>query len=300
MYGQMAGRAPSIISQSLCEVSGVYAAPASGTQHQQDSDAVKCAVSAFPSSYVVDNSKPIPTPQTAQSEGGALNGVVLCYAPLVLRIARQVKEKLPACVQFDDLIQAGMLGLIEAVRLHDPGQGARFDTYAAIRIRGAILDDLRQGDWTPRSVHRQARVIAQATQSVEGRKGRRASDTEIADSLGVPLEAYHRHLRDILSVRLFSLDWNPHDDAFEAFDRPDLLERQPPSVHQKASFEAALAGALDSLSSREQLLMHWYYDREYTLRQIGEHLGVSESRVCQIHEQILSRLRACLTDWLAD
>ena len=128
------------------------------------------------------------------------------YAPLVKRIAYHLLARLPANVQVEDLMQAGMIGLLEASKKYDAGKGASFETYAGIRIRGAMLDEVRKGDWAPRSVHRNSRMVADAIRAVEARTGRDAKDPEVAAELGVSLEEYYGILNDTLGSRLFSFD----------------------------------------------------------------------------------------------
>lgn len=225
--------------------------------------------------------------------------LVVRYAPLVKRIAYHLVSRLPPSVQADDLIQAGMIGLLDAARNYDPSQGASFETYAGIRIRGAMLDEIRRSDWTPRSVHRKARQVAQVMREIEHAKGRDARDVEVAEALGISLDEYHQILQNAAGCRMFSFD-NPEgpgedrdEDAREAVPGP--LEQL-----QNDAFRRALADAIAVLPERERLVMALYYDEELNLREIGEVLGVSESRVCQIHGQALIRLRARMAEWVDD
>ena len=220
------------------------------------------------------------------------------HAPLVKRIAYHMISRLPPNVQVDDLIQSGMVGLLEAVRNYDPGQGASFETYAGIRIRGAMLDDIRKTDWAPRSVHRKSRQVAEVVREIENAKGRDAKDHEIAEALGISLDEYHQIVADASNSKVFSFD-----EIFatgETEQREHLMGQLPSPYEgiQEAEFQRDLAGAIDGLPERERLVMALYYDEELNLREIGEVLGVSESRVCQIHGQAMVRLRARLVDWL--
>jgi len=222
------------------------------------------------------------------------------HAALVKRIAYHLMSRLPPSVQADDLIQAGMIGLLEASRNYDASQGASFETYAGIRIRGAMLDEIRRTDWTPRSVHRKARQVAEAVRTIENREGRDARDSEVAEKLGINLKEYHRILQDAAGCRVFSID-----DAGVNGDQPpqpvpDTPHNEPLDKLHKSDFKAALAGCIANLPERERLVMAMYYDEELNLREIGEVLGVSESRVCQIHGQALIRLRARMTEWTGD
>jgi RNA polymerase sigma factor FliA len=223
------------------------------------------------------------------------------HAPLVKRIAYHLMSRLPPSVQADDLIQAGMIGLLEASRNYDPTQGASFETYAGIRIRGAMLDEIRRTDWTPRSVHRKARQVAEAVRVIENRNGRDARDAEVAALLGIGLDEYHKILQDATGCRVFSFEdpaalGGGDDDDYGGVDAPN----EPLEKLQTADFQRSLGEAIAGLPERERLVMALYYDEELNLREIGEVLGVSESRVCQIHGQALIRLRARMTEWLSD
>ncbi|MCG6866359.1 MAG: RNA polymerase sigma factor FliA [Thiogranum sp.] len=222
------------------------------------------------------------------------------HAALVKRIAYHLMSRLPPSVQADDLIQAGMIGLLEASRNYDASQGASFETYAGIRIRGAMLDEIRRTDWTPRSVHRKARQVAEAVREIENQEGRDARDVEVAEKLGIDLHEYHRILQDATGCRVFSID----DAGVNGDDAPqpvaDAPRNEPLDSLHNADFKAALAEAISNLPERERLVMAMYYDEELNLREIGDVLGVSESRVCQIHGQALIRLRARMTEWTGD
>ena len=215
--------------------------------------------------------------------------LVADYAPLVKRLAHHLAGRLPDSVQVDDLVQAGMLGLLEAARRYRPDGGARFETYATTRIRGAMVDALRPNDWTPRSVNRRAREMAEAVQRVEHRQGRAASDAEIMQEMGLDAEAYHRAMRDVATARLLSLD-ELADSGNPGAEPTDPVT--PEAAASEVSFRSALAEAIRGLPEREQQLLALYYDEELNLREIGAVLGVSESRVCQLHGQALVRLRA--------
>ena len=234
--------------------------------------------------------------EVQQSDG---NELVIQHAPLLKRIAYHLISRLPASVQVEDLIQAGMIGLLEAARNYDATQGASFETYAGIRIRGAMMDEIRRGDWTPRSVHRRTREMTQAVREIENREGREAQDAEIARAMGISLDDYHALLRDAAGSRVLSFE----DLGYEGRDSVETLPDKgegPLDELKRAGFKEALAEAITQLPERERLVMALYYDEELNLREIGEVLGVSESRVCQIHGQALVRLRARLSDWQTD
>lgn len=213
------------------------------------------------------------------------------HAGLVKRIAYHLAGRLPPSVEVDDLIQAGMIGLLEAAGQYSADRGASFETYAGIRIRGAMIDALRKLDWAPRSVHRKSRQAAAAIREIESREGREARDAEVATAMGICVEEYHSILQDAAACHLASFEEAP--EAAEAADRAadPLLDIEGDALR------GALAGAIAQLPERERLVMSLYYDDELNLKEIGEVLGVSESRVCQIHGQALVRLRSRLRNW---
>ena len=224
------------------------------------------------------------------------NDLVNEYAPLVKRIAYHLMSRLPPSVQVDDLIQSGMIGLLEASRNYDPSQGASFETYAGIRIRGSMLDEIRKGDWAPRSLHRKVRAITKAVADVEARFARDARDAEVAKEVGMSLDEYYGILQDASGYRVFSFEDLP---AGEEGMSEGLTEKIPEPLAQVENdlFKAALADAIAGLPERERLVMSLYYKEELNLRETGEVLGVSESRVCQIHSQALIRLKARMAEW---
>jgi len=216
---------------------------------------------------------------------------------LVRRIALHLLSRLPPSVQLDDLMQAGMVGLLEARQSYREGHGASFETYAGIRIRGAMLDELRRYDWTPRSVHRKARSVAEAIHAVEVRTGRDARDCEVAAELGLPLAEYHAVLQDAVACRVLSIEQLVDavgDNVLEAWADEG---GQPIDSLARTGFAAALEAAIAGLPDRERLIIVLYYEEERTLREIGIALGVSESRVSQLQGQALLRLRARLAGW---
>lgn len=226
---------------------------------------------------------------TAARNAESTDALVMQHAELVKRIAYHLAGRLPASVEVSDLIQAGMLGLLEAAAHYASNRGASFETYAGIRIRGAMIDALRKLDWAPRSVHRKTRAVANAVREIEKELGRDARDSEIAERLGVSLQEYHEILQDSVSCRLTSLD-----DAISA-EAPDNSD--PFSEIAEEDFRAALVAAIDTLPEREKLVISLYYGDELNLKEIGSVLKVTESRVCQLHGQALVRLKARLADW---
>ncbi|MFT7560634.1 MAG: RNA polymerase sigma factor for flagellar operon FliA [Flavobacteriales bacterium] len=222
------------------------------------------------------------------------------YAYLVKRIAHHMMVRMPASVQVEDLIQSGMVGLIEAARKYDAGKGASFETYAGIRIRGSIVDEMRRGDWAPRSVHKNGREIASAISEIEHREGRDAKDSEVAEKMGVSKDDYFRMAKDCASTRIFSLDEaESDDDQHIGIQVEDHNGESPAKKASKAALKSALAKHITQLPEREKLVLALYYDEELNLKEIGEVLGVSESRVSQIHSQAALRLRSRMSDWLS-
>lgn len=221
------------------------------------------------------------------------------YGVLVKRIAHHLLARLPESVQLDDLVQSGMIGLFEAATNYDYSKGASFETYAGIRIRGSMLDEIRKGDWIPRSVHRNSRRISDAIHTIEMREGRDASDQEVADELGIPLQEYYSLLKDTQGSRLFSFEELIENNNSDVHDnQPEVTEDAAPHAgHQNDQMNNQLADAIRALPEREQLVLSLYYDEELNLKEIGAVLDVSESRVSQIHSQATMRLRAKMRDW---
>ena len=215
------------------------------------------------------------------------------HAPMVKRIAYHLKSRMPANIQVDDLIQAGMIGLLEAANHYDATLGASFETYAGIRVRGAMLDDVRKNDWAPRSVHRNSRRVAEVVRKIENEKGRDARGTEIAEALDMDIEEYNRILQDASGHKILSFEdiGSGEESLINSIPNPQsgLLD-----VLQKDDIKSLVAAAIASLPERERLVMALYYDEELNLREIGAVLGVSESRVSQIHSQAIIRLQSRL------
>jgi len=229
----------------------------------------------------------------------AAHDLVKNHAGLVKRIAHHLKGRLPPSVQIEDLIQAGMIGLLEASKNFDDSKGASFETYSGIRIRGSMLDEIRKGDWAPRSVHRNTRRITEAIRNIENTTGRDARDHEVAKELEVTLEEYHKMLQDSVGTRVFGFDDVGFNDDLVA----DGIAGYFPNPHEgllKEDFQKALAKGVSGLPERERLVLALYYDEELNLREVGSVLGVSESRVSQIHSQAMLRLQSRMKEWQTD
>ncbi len=218
------------------------------------------------------------------------------YAPLVKKIGNYLLGRLPEGVELEDLVQTGLIALLDAARQYTASRGASFETYASIRIRGAMLDEFRNTDWAPRSVYRKQRQLTTAVRAVENRTGGHASAHDIAGELGVPLDEYFRMVATTAAQRMFSLDDTDNGDVAER-NESQGHESEPLATIESEEFLAALGEAIRGLPEREAMVMSLYYDEELNLKEIGATLGVSESRVCQIHGQALTRLRARLEQW---
>ena len=234
-----------------------------------------------------------PANRYATAAGHSPDALVQEYAPLVKRIANHLRGRLPDGVDHDDLVQVGLIALLDAARQYSPAKGASFETYAGIRVRGAMLDEVRSTDWTPRSVYRRQRELTAAIQTVENRTGKPADAREIAAELGVSLDEYFRLVTAAAAHRLFSLDQenDEGESPVHQIQDPDR-DSEPSTELEDDEFRQTLADAIRALPEREALVMSLYYEEELNLKEIGEVLGVSESRVCQIHGQALIRVRA--------
>jgi len=214
------------------------------------------------------------------------------FAPLVKRIAYHLMARLPSSVHVDDLVQNGMMGLLDAIDKFESGMGAQFETYAVQRVRGAMLDGLRENDWLPRSLRRDFRRIEEAIARLEQEYGRAPSEKELARALDMPLTDYQKMLQDARGHQLISFE-----DMVEEGNE-DFLERhvsdvssEPSKLLEDESLRRQLVQGIESLPEREKLMMALYYEQDLNLREIGEVMGVTESRVCQLHSQAVARLR---------
>jgi RNA polymerase sigma factor for flagellar operon FliA len=214
-------------------------------------------------------------------------------APLVKRIAYHLMARLPSSIQVDDLVQNGMIGLLDAIDRFEAGMGAQFETYAAQRVRGAMLDGLRENDWLPRSLRRELRQIEQSVTRLEQEFGRPPLENEIATAIGVSLPEYQKMLHDARGRQVISFE-----DLVEE-NGDDFLERHfsentedPYKILEDRNLKKLLVQGIELLPEREKLMMALYYEHDLNLREIGEIMGVTESRVSQLHSQAVVRLRA--------
>jgi RNA polymerase sigma factor for flagellar operon FliA len=219
------------------------------------------------------------------------------YSPLVRRLAHQMIAKLPANVELDDMIQAGMIGLNDALGRFDTAQGVQFETFATQRIRGAMLDELRNGDWMSRGNRKQQRQIEVAIHKLEQQFGRAPAESEIAESMGLSLSDYQEMLGKVRGTQLLYLeDLNSGGEGND-----DYLDRHvadadadPLAMLQDRRMREALVDAIKLLPEREQYVMSMYYEHDMNLKEIAAVIGVTESRVCQLHSQSIARLRVKL------
>lgn len=225
--------------------------------------------------------------------------LILEYMPLVKYVAGRLAVGLPPSVQIDDLIGSGTMGLMTAVERYDPGRDNKFSTFAIARIRGAMLDELRAMDWVPRSVRRKARQLENAYNKIEGETGRAASDDEVAKEMAIDIRDYFHLLEDVRGATLLSLDEHCSSDDGNSPNRihdtvQDTTQIDPIATLEVQKMRKVLDESLDLLPERERLVLILYYYEEMTLKEIGAILGVSESRVSQIHTKAIGRLRTRL------
>lgn len=222
--------------------------------------------------------------------------LVTRYAPLVKRIAFHLMARLPASVDIDDLVQNGMIGLLDALGRFEEGMGAQFETYAVQRVRGAMLDGLRDNDWLPRGVRREMRRVEAAIHQLEHEHGRAPSEGELAAALDMSLADYQKLLLEARGHQLIYLEDLADSDGEDYLDRhaAEAMAPDPLTVIEQTSVRTALIAAIEALPEREKMMMALYYEQDLNLREIGEVLGVTESRVCQLHTQAVVRLRAAV------
>ncbi|RCK77906.1 MAG: RNA polymerase sigma factor for flagellar operon [Candidatus Ozemobacter sibiricus] len=225
------------------------------------------------------------------------DALIMKYASFVKYVAGRIAVNLPSNVEFDDLVSYGILGLIDAIDKYDPERKVKFKTYAKTRIRGAIFDELRVLDWTPRSIRQKARKLEKAYAKLEGKLGRDATDEEIAEFLKIDISELHKLFDETKKSLLLSLDEIFYDDE-EGSSRFDFVENQksdnPQAKIEEAEAKQILADAISKLSERERMVITLYYYEDLTSKEIGKILGVSDSRVSQLHTKAILRLRGRL------
>jgi len=218
------------------------------------------------------------------------------YQPLVRRLAHHMMAKLPASVQVDDLIQVGLIGLSEALSRYEAAQGVQFETFATQRIRGAMIDELRDSDWMSRGSRKSQKDIEQALRRLEHQLGRSPLESEIAQELGMSLGDYQALLGKVRGTQLVYLeDMAPGGEGDDGFlERHEAADdgSDPMQLLRDQRLRESLVGAIKGLPEREQYIMSMYYEQDMNLKEIAAVLGVTESRVCQLHSQSIARLRA--------
>lgn len=226
--------------------------------------------------------------------------LILHYAPLVKYVAQRVGVGLPPSVQLEDLVSYGVFGLMDAIEKYNPDRGIKFETYAVARIKGAIIDGLRADDWVPRSIRQKAKQVEKAYGELEEELSRVPTDSEVANHLGVSHAEYLKLIESLSSVSIVALDelWTGSDEKPEGFLLVDMVEDhralEPEKTVELEEMKEILTDAIGKLPERERLIVSLYYYEGLTMKEIGEVLGVSESRVCQIHTRAVLRLKARL------
>ena len=217
------------------------------------------------------------------------------YTPLVRRAAYHLLARLPANVQVDDLLQNGMLGLLDALKRYGENNSGNFESYVMQRVRGAMLDGLRGDDWAPRSVRKEMRRLEGVMQRLEHELGAPPTETEMAAALEISLEEYQKLLLEARGSQIVHLDdMGGGDDFLDHHEGANAAAGDPLALLEQRGVQEALAAAIERLPEREKVMMALYYEHDLNLREIGEVMGVTESRVCQLHGQAVMRLRLVL------
>lgn len=237
-------------------------------------------------------------------DGKLRDQLIMDYAPLIRFVAQRIAARLPSNIDIDDLISAGVIGLMDAIEKYDPSRDNKFKTYAEFRIRGAILDELRSQDWVPRSVRDKAKKIEKTYAELEQKLGRAVSDEELSDALGIKLDEYYDMVSKVKAVTLLSIDElsGPNQQ-----DRKSLLEclentssKNPFTQLKSKGIRDLLVKHIDELPEKQKLVLSLYYYEDLNLKEIGRILEVTESRVSQLHTQAVEKLRSKLKPILTD
>ncbi len=235
-----------------------------------------------------------------QAQSGEKEQTILKHLPQIKYIAQRIAVRLPPDVQLDDLISAGVIGLLDAVEKFDESKGVQFKTYAEVRIRGAILDSLRELDWAPRSLRKRSKEVEEAYAWLEQKLGRSATDSEVAEEMGISLKAFHSLLDQLRCLNIGH--FHVVNREGENLDADEIPLKYVPSEEGASPFQSCfkrelrevLTRFITQLPEREQLVISLYYYDELTMKEIGQILGVNESRVCQLHTRAMLRLRGKL------
>jgi RNA polymerase sigma factor for flagellar operon FliA len=241
--------------------------------------------------------------QTEPLSADKRNELILTYTPLIKYIAARLASRLPAQVSLDDLISCGIIGLIDAINKFDVSKNVQFKTYAEFRVKGAMLDELRALDWVPRSIRRKTTDLEKTYADIEKQVGRPATDEEVAETMGLSLDDFYKLLDETKSVSFMDIEFL-RQKTTEAND-PTLAEtfamddRDPFTAINLAQIRELIANAISDLPEKEKLTVALYYQDELTMKEIGEVLGYTESRISQMHSKAMFRLRAKLKKTLA-
>ena len=243
--------------------------------------------------------------QDTQGVDGKLRDqLIMDYAPLIRFVAQRIAARLPSNIDIDDLISAGVIGLMDAIEKYDPSRDNKFKTYAEFRIRGAILDELRSQDWVPRSVRDKAKKIERAYAELEQKFGRAVTDQEVSKALGIGIDEYYEMSSKVKSVTLLSIDELSGPNQQERKSLLDCLEninsKNPFAQLKSKGLKNVLVKSIEELPEKQKLVLSLYYYEDLNLKEIGRILEVTESRVSQLHTQAVEKLRARLKDQLKD
>ena len=237
-------------------------------------------------------------------DGKLRDQLIMDYAPLIRFVAQRISARLPSNIETDDLISAGVIGLMDAIEKYDPGRDNKFKTYAEFRIRGAILDELRSQDWVPRSVRDKAKRIEKTYAALEQKLGRAVTDSEISDQMGMALEEYYDMVAKVKAVSLLSVD---DITASSQHDKKTLLDtiesgngKTPFSQLDSKNIRTLLMHTIEDLPEKQRLVLSLYYYEELNLKEIGRILNVTESRVSQLHTQAIERLRSKIKEEISE
>ena len=230
-------------------------------------------------------------------------GDVTTYLPLVRQVVQQVQAGLPASIEYDEVMSWGVDGLLDASRKYDASKGTHFQTYARIRIRGAILDQLRSLDWVSRTTRQKANQLLRNVQELEHSLGRQASHDELAESMGIPIARLHQLMNEVGDLSMVSLEdvafgRNNEGVSFEDYIASSTGDPMAALLSQERA--GAVAKAIQQLPEKERMVMPLYYNSELTMKEVGGRLGITESRVSQLHTQAITRLRSILADFARD
>lgn len=237
----------------------------------------------------------------AQADGGPIppdlkEQVILEHEPLIRYIVNRLAVRLPNHIDLDDLYSTGVIGLMDAIDKFDPGKGCKFKTYAEFRVKGAVLDQLRSLDWVPRSVRQKGRKLEAAYSETEQRLGRAATEDEVADSLGLEIDKFHVMINQVRGISLVNLEevrgTNSEGDKAGTFADviEDVTSENPFASFKTMETKHVISDQIESLPEKERLVVSLYYYEDLNMKEIGNILGITESRVCQIHTKATSRL----------